>query len=188
MDKEIHITERKAKTKGEAKELRREKQIPVCIYSKGNVADTASVGQVDFETVLREVESGFLSTTIFALKTANGKTRRAVIKDIQYKPTTYQVLHLDFQELHEDSPIDIKVPVKCLNALDCSGVKLGGYLRSLMRHVKVRCLPRNIPNHFEIDVKELNLNQNRRVSDLVIPKDVRPLVKSHEIVVAVMKK
>lgn len=188
MDHEIQISERSAKTKGEAKQLRREKQIPVCIYSKGKVADTASCALVDFETILRKMKPGFLPTTIFALKDSKGKTRRAVVKDIQYKPTTYEVLHLDFQELHNDSPIDIKVPIECLNTLDCSGVKLGGFLRSLIRHVKVRCLPRNIPTHFEVDVKDLGLNQYRRVSDLKIPKDVRALDKQHEIVVSVLKK
>ncbi len=188
MDLELQISERSAKTKGEAKSLRREKRIPVCIYSNGKPADTASCGQIEFETVLRQLTPGFLPTTIFALKDSKGKTRRGVIKDIQYKPTTYQVLHLDFQELHDSSLIDIKVPIVHTNLVDCSGVKLGGFLRTLIRHLKVRCLPRNIPSHFEIDVKELGLNQNRRVSDLVIPKDVRALQKPNDVIVSVVKK
>lgn len=188
MDLELQISERSAKTKGEAKQLRREKRIPVCIYSNGKPADTASCGQVEFETVLRQMTPGFLPTTIFALKDSKGKTRRAVIKDIQYKPTTYQVLHLDFQELHENTLIDVKVPVMCMNTVDCAGVKLGGFLRTVMRHLKVRCLPRNIPSHFEVDVRELGLNQNRRVSDVAIPKDVRALVKPTDILVSVVKK
>ncbi len=188
MDLEIQISERAAKTKGEVKKLRREKKIPVCIYSQGKPADTASCGLVEFQTILRQMKPGYLPTTIFAMKDSKGKTRRAVIKDIQYKPTTYEVLHLDFQELHENQMMDIKVPIDHLNAMDCSGVKLGGFLRTLLRHVKVRCLPRNIPTHFEVDVKELGLNQARRVSDLNIPKDVRALEKPQEIVVSVLKK
>ncbi len=188
MEQELQITERSAKTKGEAKQLRRDNQIPVCIYSNGKPADIASCGLEEFKTVLRNMRPGFLPTTIFALKAGKGKARRAIIKDIQYNPTSYEVMHLDFQELHDDALVDVKVPVECLNQVDCQGVKLGGYLRSLMRHVRVRCLPKNIPSHFEIDVKELGLNQNRRVSDLQIPKGVRALVKPTEIVVSVMKK
>ena len=188
MDNEIQISERSAKTKGEAKQLRREKQIPVCIYSKGKPADTASCALTDFETILRKLKPGFLPTTIFALKGEKGKARRAVIKDMQYKPTTYEVLHLDFQELHDDTEIDIKVPIDCLNTLDCTGVELGGFLRTLIRHLNVRCLPRNIPTHFEVDVKDLALNQNRRISDLKSPKGVRALRKTEEIIVSLLKK
>ncbi len=84
--------------------------------------------------------------------------------------------------------IDVKVPIELMNQVDCSGVKLGGFLRSLIRHLKVRCLPKDIPSHFEIDVKELGLNQYRRVSDLQIPKGVKALEKPNEIVVSVLKK
>jgi large subunit ribosomal protein L25 len=188
MEKEIQIAERSAKTKGEANKLRRENQIPVCIYSKGKPADAAACGLTEFQSLLREIKPGFLPTTIFALKDAKGKMRRALIKDIQYKPTTYGVLHLDFIELHNDTLVDVKVPVECTGQMDCQGVKLGGVLRPIMRHVKVRCLPKNIPTHFEVDVRELGLNQNRRVEDLNVPKDVRPLVKSKDIVVSVLKK
>lgn len=188
MDQEIQISERSAKTKGEANKLRRELQIPVCIYSKGQAAASASCGQVAFQTIMRSLQPGFLPTTIFALKDAKGKTRRAIIKDIQYHPTTYEVLHLDFQELHDDTLVDVKVPIECLNQVDCTGVKLGGYLRSLIRHLKVRCLPKNIPSHFEIDVRDLGLNQYRYVSDLKMPKEVRSLVKPTEIIVSVLKK
>lgn len=187
-DLEIQISERSTKSKSEAKQLRRNNQIPLCIYSNGKEADTASCGLVEFQAILRELNPGFLPTTIFSLKGSKGKARRAIIKDIQYKPTTYEVLHLDFLELHDNVPVDVKVPIECVNSMDCQGVKLGGFLRSLIRHLKVRCLPRNIPSHFQIDVKELGLNQNRRVSDLSIPKDVRPLVKPNEIIVSVLKK
>jgi len=188
MSVEIQISERSAKTKGEAKKLRREQQIPICIYSDGKPADSASLSYVDFETVLRNLTPGFLPTTVFELKDAKGKKRKAIVKDIQYKPTTYEVMHLDFQELHDAIPVDLKVPIELMNQVDCIGVKLGGFLRTLIRHLKVRCLPKNIPTHFEIDVRELNLNQYRRVSDLAIPAGVTPLEKPQEIVVSVLKK
>lgn len=188
MDIDIQISERSAKTKGEAKRLRREKHIPICIYSKGEHAETASLGTVEFENVLRHMTPGFLPSTVFMLTDAKSKKRRAIVKDIQYKPTTYEVLHLDFQELHDNIMVDVKVPIECLNQPDCVGVKAGGFLRVLMRHVKVRCLPRNIPEHFEIDVKDLGLNENRRVADLVIPPGVTPLVKPTEVVVGVLKR
>lgn len=188
MDVEIQIAERSAKTKGEAKRLRRDKQIPVCIYSKVGASNNASIPTVEFETVLRKLQPGFLPTTVFMLKDSKGKIKRAICKDIQYKPTTYEVIHLDFLELHDNIEVDVKVPIELLSQADCVGVKAGGFLRALMRHIKVRCMPSKIPNHFEIDVKELGLNQHRRVSDLVIPSGVTALSKPDDIVVSVLKR
>lgn len=188
MEVEIQISERSAKTKGEAKRLRRDKQIPVCIYSKAGTSNNASIPTVEFEGVLRNLQPGFLPTTVFKLKDSKGKLRTAICKDIQYKPTTYEVLHLDFLELHDNIEVDVKVPIELLGQTDCVGVKAGGFLRALMRHLKVRCKPSKIPTHFEIDIKDLGLNQNKRVSDLVVPSGVEPLSKPDDIVVSVLKK
>ncbi len=73
MDQEIQIEERSAKNKGEANRLRLAKRIPVCIYSKGKAADSASVGQEEFATILRSLQPGFLPTTVFALKMQKAK-------------------------------------------------------------------------------------------------------------------
>lgn len=188
MEVEIQISERSAKTKGEAKRLRRDNNIPVCIYSKSAQPVNASISQVEIETILRNVQPGFLPTTVFKLKDSKGKVRKAICKEIQYKPTNYAVLHLDFLELHDNVEVDVKVPIELMNTADCVGVKAGGFLRAMMRHVKVRCLPAKIPNHFEIDVKDIGMNQNRRVSDLAIPKGVKPLLKSDEVLVGVLKR
>lgn len=188
MDVEIQIQTRAASSKGETKKIRRKGMIPVVIYSKGKSSVYGSISQVDFETCLRNLQAGFLPTQIFSLKDQNGKKTRAILKDVQYEVTTYNVIHLDFQELVENTHVDVKVPVECLNQVDCAGVKEGGFLRPIMRHVKVRCLPRDIPSHFAIDVRELRLNQFKRVSDLGIPSAIRPLGRADDIVVTVVKR
>ncbi|MBS0656039.1 MAG: 50S ribosomal protein L25, partial [Verrucomicrobia bacterium] len=68
------------------------------------------------------------------------------------------------------------------------GVKAGGFLRSLMRHVKVRCLPAHIPSHFEIDVRNLNLNQVKRTSELAVPAHVQLLARPDDVIVTVVKR
>ncbi len=188
MEREIQIIKRPAQSKGEIKRLRREGRIPVVIYSRENTPETASLSSTDFEEVLREIQPGFLPTTIFVLKDQNGKKHRAIVKDIQYEVTSYVVIHLDFQELVESEKVDIKVPVECINQVDCVGVKAGGFVRSLMRHVKVRCLPKDIPSHFQVDVKEMELGQFKRISDLAIPTAIRPLSRESDIVVTIVKR
>lgn len=188
MDVEISIASRQGQSKGEIKRLRREGFIPAVIYSHGKNPESISLPTVDFATVLRNIRSGFLPTTIFTLVDSKGNKRRAIVKDIQYTVTTYDVIHLDFLELHDNQAVALKVPVECTSLVDCVGIKLGGFLRTVMRHLKVKCLPKYIPTHFEIDVKDLNVNQFRKVKDMVIGAGITYLGRPEDVVVSVAKK
>ncbi len=72
--------------------------------------------------------------------------------------------------------------------MDCVGVKLGGVLRQVIRHVRVRCFPKDMPTFFELDISELGLKQSKRFSDIEIPKTVRPLVDLNEVVAVIVKR
>lgn len=179
---------RSTEKKSENKKLRREGLIPSIIYTRGKDAESIAVDRIEFGSLLRKVQSGRLSTTIFTLVGEDGKERRAIVKDIQYKPTNYEVIHLDFEELIDKLPINVKVPIECTGIVDCIGVKLGGVLRQVIRHVRVRCLPKDIPNAFQIDVKTLNQRESRRLKDIEIPKTIRPLVDLNEVAVLIAKR
>jgi large subunit ribosomal protein L25 len=187
MDVEIEFFPRKAQNRGETKALRRDGKVPCVLYSKGQIGQNGYVTKEAIDTVLREVETGFLPTTTFSIKDANGKKTRGIIKSIDYAVTTYDVLHIDFLELADDQMIDVKVPVVCTSQAECVGVKAGGFLRQTKQHIEVRCLPRNMPKFFEVDVKDVDIRQVKRVSDINIPKDVRPLIKPQDVVVTVVK-
>lgn len=187
MEVEVEVFARNAKNKGEAKEHRREGNVPCVIYSSGTVGQNGFIKKEAIETVIRNLEFGFLPTTVFILKDASGKKRKAIIKDIQYKVTTYAILHVDFLELIEDRKVNVKVPLQCLGTVDCVGVKAGGFLRQVLLHVPVRCLPKDIPTHFEVDVKDVDIRHTKRVADIAIPKGVVPLVKATDVVATVVK-
>lgn len=184
----LQTEERKAATKSEAKRLRREGMIPAVLYKKGHAGETIAVNRTEFAAFLRHVKPGHLPTSIFTLTDAKGHGRRALVKEIQYDITTYAVKHLDFEELVDDHKINVKVPIECTGQADCSGIKLGGVLRQPIRHVRVRCLPKDLPAYFELDVRELGLRQTKRLSDIAIPQTVRPLVGMNEVVAVIVKR
>lgn len=171
----------------EARRLRREGYIPFVLYSKGKESEIGAVSKAEFDGVLRNLQQGFLPTTVFDL-VVNGKVRKAIVKDIQYKATTYDVIHLDFLELFDDQKICAKVPVEYLNTVDCVGVKAGGFFRVLLRHVNVSCLPVHLPSHFQVDVKDLGIKQLKRVSDIQFPANVQNMHKTDDILVTVVKR
>lgn len=184
----LKLKSRSTEKKSEANKLRREGFIPAVIYSKGEAGECVAVESDEFSACLRKIEKGRLPTTVVSLVDGNGKTRRAIIKEIQYNIINYNVITLDFEELHDDRPVNIKVPIECTSVADCVGVKLGGVLRQVLRYVRVRCLPKDIPEVFNLDVADLQMRQSRRLSDIQWPQTVRPLADLKEVAVVIVKR
>lgn len=183
----LTVKSREGEKKGDIKQIRREGNIPAIIYSSSTKPEKMIVDGMEFAAILRGVLPGQLPTTIFTL--SNGKKeRKAIIKDIQYHLTTYKVSHIDFEELLEEVPVSVKVPVNCTGVVDCVGIKLGGFLRQVTRHVKVECLPKNIPAEFLIDVRDLGIRQSKRLKDIAMPQGVRPLAGTDEVIVVIAKR
>lgn len=183
----LTVTERPSAKKGELKQIRREGKVPAILYSAGRPNVQLTLDGAEFNAILRNMKPGHLPTTVFHLM-INGKETKAIIKDIQYQLTTYLVSHIDFEELVEEMPISVKVPIQCIGVADCVGVKLGGFLRQVIRHVKVECLPKHIPAEFVVDVKDLGIRQSKRLADISMPKGVKPLAKMDEVVVVIAKR
>lgn len=184
----LHTHSRPAGVKGALNKLRREDRIPCIVYRKEADGETLSVDAQEFQSYMRQVKSGHLPTTIFTLVDETGKERRVLVKEIQYNPINYAVIHLDFIELIDGEKISVKVPIECIGQADCVGVKLGGVLRQVIRHALVRCLTQDIPSHFELDVKSLGLRQSKRIKDLQIPETIRSLNSLEEVVAAIVKR
>lgn len=183
----LAVKQRVGEKKKDIKEIRREGNIPAIIYYSKGQPEKLIVDGPQFKTVLREMKPGQLPTTVFTLSDGK-KDRRAIIKDIQYHLTTYTVSHIDFEELIDDVPVNVKVPVNCIGVVDCMGIKLGGFLRQVVRHVKVECLPKHIPAEFIVDVKDLGIRQSKRLKDVAMPTGVRPLANLEEVLVVIAKR
>lgn len=183
----LKVAGRTAGKKCETKKIRREGNIPAVLYSLGKRGSEFAVDGGEFRKFLNTLEPGTLSSKIFTLD-LDGKAIRAILKDIQYEITTYNIIHLDFEQLHDDSPVKINIPIKCINVVDCIGLKLGGVVRQVIRHLKVRCLPRNIPTHFELDVQNLGLGHSLKLEDIAVPESVSPIGDLKQVAVVMARK
>jgi len=183
----LAFSQRKDIGKNSAKKLQREGKIPAVLYSRGQVGENLSIAERDFSALLREIKKGTLSTTILMLVDGQ-QERRVLVKDIQYHPTSYRVVHIDFEELHDDVRVNVKVPIEATGVVDCVGIKQGGVLRKVIRQVRVNCLPKDIPACFQLDVKDLNLLQCKRLSNLAIPEGIRLLENLNEVAMVIVKR
>ncbi len=183
----LTVSKRAGEKKSELTKLRHQGDIPAAVYSKGKPCEKITVKGAEFSAVIRGLPKGHLSTTIFELE-VDGKKITTIVKDIQYHPTTYRVLHLDFMILDDKAAVDVKVPITCTGEVDCVGVKLGGFIRPIKRHVKVRCLPKDIPTDFKLSIKELAIGQSKRIGDIEFGNAIRPIAADKEIVVVIAKR
>ncbi|MCY3974963.1 MAG: 50S ribosomal protein L25 [Simkaniaceae bacterium] len=185
----MKLIEREGKKKSELTAIRFRSDIPVVMYESGKSGRgiNAVVNGREFDAVLRKLPKGYLPTTLFDMEW-EGTSRRAIVKDIQYHPTTYGILHIDFMVLDDAVPVDLKVPVVPVGEAECTGVKLGGFLRHLIRHVRVRCLPKHIPTDFKVDVRPLDIGDTKRVRDIEVGSEVRMFTPGGEVVFVIAKR
>lgn len=184
----LKFINRAADKKSESNRLRREGFIPAIIYKRGKEGVAVAISNNEYQSIIRKVQPGRLSTHVFILVDESGKEHKAILKEIQYNVVNYNVLHLDFEELVDNVPVNVKVPIECTGVADCIGVKLGGVLRQVIRHLRVRCLPKDIPSVLTYDVKNLNARESRRLKDLELPQTVRPLADLNEVAVVIVKR
>ncbi len=173
--------------KSDPKKNRREGHVPGVLYGLEQGNQNIAVKSDELQAILRKIKQGILPTTLFELHDGQ-KKHQALVKEIQYHPTSYAVTHIDFFMVSDKEPVTVNVPVQVLGAADCVGIKLGGFLRQVIRTLKVRCLPKDIPQEFILDVRELNIGQSKALSDLSIPESVRPIAKMNEVAVVIAKK
>ncbi len=183
----LQIYQRSIDKKSERSLVRQRGDIPAVLYAKGKDNQNIAVSGADFQAHLRQLRPGHLPTTVFELE-GDGVKCKAVVKDIHYESTTYKVLHLDLLILDEKQPVKLNVPVQFDGVADCQGIKLGGFLRQIIRHVKVECLPKDIPSEFVLNVKELGIKQSKRVRDITMPTGVKSLAPENEVVVVIAKR
>ncbi|MCH9610084.1 MAG: 50S ribosomal protein L25 [Chlamydiales bacterium] len=177
----------KSRQERNTKKIRRAGKIPAVLYSKGEQGENIEVDANEFKKILNKTPKGTLSSKVFELD-VEGKKRKAIVKDIQYHVTTYNILHLDFEELHDDVPVKLNIPVQMKNSVDCVGVKLGGVLRQVIRQMMVKALPKDIPDGFEIDVLDMQLGHSKRLNEIAIPEGVTPVEKLDNVAVIVARR
>jgi large subunit ribosomal protein L25 len=95
----------------------------------------------------------------------NGKTSNVILLDIQFHPVSDKILHIDFFQLNDSKEIIMEVPVKITGT--SPGVLLGGDLRLNQRRLKVKALPKNLPDFVEANISELQMGNKLYVTKLV---------------------
>jgi large subunit ribosomal protein L25 len=164
--KEIAINGQKREATGKkaSKLLRKEGMVPCNLY--GEVKGENGLPQaLAFQASFAELRKAVYTPHVYVVNlNIDGQERKAIIKELQFHPTTDALLHADFYEVSETKPITVGIPVK-LNGL-AQGVREGGKLNLSLRKIDVTAPYKNIPEILEIDVTNLGLGKAIKVGEL----------------------
>lgn len=93
-----------------------------------------------------------------------GAKVNAILQDIQFHPVSDRINHIDFFQLSDDKEIVMEVPVKVTGT--SPGVLLGGVLNLSQRRLKVKALPKNLPDNVVADISQLQMGNKLYVTKI----------------------
>ena len=153
----IEGSERESVGKVATKALRDAGMVPCVIYGGSQPVHFAAEAKA-FKDLVYTPNA---HTVVLDLK---GKIVNAILQDIQFHPVSDRINHIDFFQLSDDKEIIMEVPVKVTGT--SPGVLLGGVLNLNQRRLKVKALPKNLPDFIEANISELQMGNKLYVTKL----------------------
>ena len=154
----IKGSKRESVGKSATKALRNAGKVPCVVYG-GDETIHFSADELAFQNLI-------YTPDVFRveLELEGGDKIDCALQDIQFHPVTDQILHIDFYQLFDGTPISMTIPVRVRgNAL---GVKNGGVLRIINRRLRVRALPKNLPDFIDVDITNMKIGDVQTVGDI----------------------
>ncbi|MFA0960750.1 50S ribosomal protein L25/general stress protein Ctc [Roseivirga sp. BDSF3-8] len=143
--------------KSESKRLREEGMVPCVVYGDGEQEHFYSPA-ILFRDLIYTPEARFVKLNV------EGKEYDCIMQDNQFHPVSESILHVDFLKLKEDRPVKMNIPVKLKG--NAPGIVKGGKMQLKVRHLRVKALPKDMPEHIEVDVSKLDLGKSVKVGEI----------------------
>ena len=155
----IKGSKRESVGKVATKALRNAGRVPCVLYGGGE-SYHFSAQELDFNKLVYTPNAHTVEIIL------DDKTKiNAILQDIQFHPLTDKILHVDFYQLFEDKEISMNIPVKIEGS--APGVlNSGGVLTINKRKLRIKSLPKNLPDFITVDISDLELGNKLYTSEL----------------------
>lgn len=163
--------------------MRASGRIPAVIYGRQNKAQNLEIDAEEMDDLIHHSASENLLVDL-AVKDDSRPKRLALVQEVQHHPLSGVVLHVDLHEVSENEKVIVMVPVETVG--EAAGVKTGGgVLEHVLFKLKVRALPKDLPEQIVIDVTSLELGRAIHLGEIKVPEGVEILGDKKIPVVAV---
>ena len=169
MQFEINATQRELQGSSASRRLRRAGRVPGILY--GGTAKPLMI-EFDHNELYQALRKEAFHASIINMNIGGAK-EMCLLRDVQMHAYKLQIKHVDFQRIDATHAIHQKVPLHFVNADIAPAVKLhGGMVQHVMTELDVKCLPKDLPEFIEVDLKDLDGSHPLHVSELKLPAGV----------------
>ena len=175
-------TTRKAQGTGASRRLRRENKLPGIVYGNDQAATPIVL---DHNPIFYALRKEAFHSSVLTLN-LDGVDQLVVLRSFQLHPYKQQVLHIDFQRVDPNKPMNMRVPLHFHGEEESPAVKLDKAIIShAVAFVEVTCLPRNLPEFISVDLSKMESGMTFFSQDLVVPEGVS--VEPEIVIASVIK-
>jgi large subunit ribosomal protein L25 len=146
--------------KSDAQKVRDEGYVPCVLYG-GDQQVHFIAPMILFREAIFTNEAHFVHLNI------EGDECQAIMQEVQFHPVSEILLHADFLRISGERKIKMQIPVRLVG--QAPGVAKGGTLVRKRAALKVYAFPKDMPDHIDVDVSELDFHHAIKVSDMKRP-------------------
>ncbi|HYW70824.1 MAG TPA: 50S ribosomal protein L25 [Pyrinomonadaceae bacterium] len=177
----VRAQKREGRGKNDARRARRDGQVPVTVYGGEGESVAALAPLSELAAILRS-DTG--RNTIFTLDIEGAGAAEVMFIDRQIDPVRSRLVHADFKRLVKGEKIEATVRLRLVG--EPVGVReQQGVLEQIIREIEIRCEPRDIPEHLDVDVTNLEVHDVLHVSDIPKTEGVEILTEADTVIATV---
>ena len=162
------------------KRLRDEGKIPGVVYGRAFGDAVAIV--IEARDLRAALSHG--AHSVINLEIEGRGPTPVLLHERQLDPVTKRLLHVDLHAVNLNEEVETTVRVVPIGL--AAGVKNGGILDIVMREITVSALPGSIPDHIDVDVRDLEITDAVHVRELPPIEGVRYIEEPDDVVIAVL--
>ncbi|MGH2678411.1 MAG: 50S ribosomal protein L25, partial [Actinomycetota bacterium] len=166
--------------KGAARKIRGQGKVPAVLY--GPQVDAQRVS-VDERSLWHALHTDAGMNVLIDLQ-VDGEEYLTLPREVQRDIVRGTLLHVDFLRIRHDVAIQVDVPIQLVG--ESHGVKEGGVVEHHLWELKVECLPTDVPESIEADIRSLGIGDSLHVSHLPPPPKCTVLTPPDETIVSVV--
>jgi len=163
---ELKVKSRLQTRRAGVRKLRADDRVPAVVYGKHNPPMNLEVQYTDLLHLVHHSATEHLLVSLIIDE--GSSSRLAFVQDIQHDALTGTIQHVDFHEVHTDEEVTVILPIEPTG--EPVGVKVSGnVLEHVLFEVKLKGLPKDLPEVITVDVTELQAGAVIHLSDVKFP-------------------
>lgn len=154
--------------------------MPAVFYGPKEESTSIAIDTKIFKKLWKEAGE----STVIELS-GDGISKEVLIHDVDIHPVTGEPRHADFYVMEKGKKVTVKVPLEFVGV--APAVKeLGGILVKVLHELEIMVLPKDLPQHIEVDVETLTDFESQILAkDISIPEGAELVTNEEDAIVLV---